>query len=64
MKLTHDEVRLLARTVGLAIPDEDLENVRIRLEALFAAMQGIEAELGGAMDAVEPVPPVFPHEDF
>jgi hypothetical protein len=59
MKLTHDEVRLLARTVRLDIPDEDIENVTLRLSALFAAMQTIEAELGPAMDAVDPVPPVI-----
>ena len=63
MRLTHDEVRLLARTVRLEIPDEDIENVTLRLSALFAAMETIEAELGAAMDAVDPVPPVYPHED-
>jgi len=63
MRLTHDEVRLLARTVRLEIPDEDIENVTLRLSALFAAMETIEAELCAAMDAVDPVPPVYPHED-
>lgn len=64
MKLTHEEVRVLARTVGLEIPDEDIANVTLRLSALFSAMQTIEAELGSAMDAVDPVPPVYPHEEF
>jgi len=27
-------------------------------------MENIEAELGEAMNAVEPLPPVFPREDF
>lgn len=64
MKLSPDDVRFLGRTVGLAIPDEDLANVTLRLEALFAAMERLEAELGEAMDQVEPIPPVFPREDF
>jgi len=28
------------------------------------SMEQIEAELGAEMDGVEPVPPVFPREDF
>ncbi len=64
MKFTREEVRVLAGAIGLDIPDEDIENVALRLSALFAAMQSVEAELGGAMDAVDPIPPVFPHEDF
>lgn len=64
MKLTHGEVRMLARTVGLDIPDEDIEDVTLRVSALFAAMESIEGELGDAMDAVDPVPPVYPQEEF
>lgn len=64
MKLTENDVRVLARTVDLEIPDEDIANVATRLSALFAAMQRIEAELGTAMDEVDPVPPVYPHEEF
>jgi len=64
MKLTHEDVRTLAHAVRLDIPDEDIENVTLRLSALFDAMQAIEAELGAALDAVDPVPPVYPHEDF
>ena len=64
MKLTHDDVRFLGRTVGLQIPNEDIANVTLRLEALFSAMEAVEAELGSAMDEVEPLPPVFPREDF
>jgi len=55
---------LLARTVDLDIPEEDLDNVTIRLSALFSAMESIELELGAEMDEVDPVPPVFPHEDW
>ncbi len=64
MKLTTDEVRTLAAAVGLEIPDGDLTNVTIRVSALLSAMAAMERELGNAMDAVEPIPPVFPFEDF
>lgn len=64
MKLTSEQVKLLAATVGLRLPEQDLDNVAIRVEALLSAMEQIEAELGEEMNAVEPVPPVFPREDF
>ena len=62
MKLTREQVKTLAATVDLQIPDQDLDNVTIRVSALLSAMEAIEKELGEEMDAVEPVPPVFPRE--
>jgi hypothetical protein len=56
-------VKTLAAAVSLQIPEEDLDNVTIRLGSLLAEMESIEAELGAEMDRVEPVPPVFPRED-
>jgi hypothetical protein len=64
MKLTREQTRTLAAAVGLDIPDADLENVTLRTSALLASMARMEAELGAEMDAVEPLPPVFPREDF
>lgn len=64
MKLTRDQTRVLAAAAGLEIPEEDLDNVTFRVSALLESMAQIEAELGEEMDAVEPVPPVFPREDF
>jgi hypothetical protein len=64
MKLTRDQVKVLAAAVNLEIPEPDLDNVTIRVAALLSAMENIEAELGQEMDAVEPLPPVFPREDF
>ena len=64
MKLTRDQVKALATAVDLQIPEKDLDNVTIRVSALLSAMENIEAELGEAMNAVEPLPPVFPREDF
>jgi hypothetical protein len=64
MTLTRDQVKVLAAAVNLEIPEPDLDNVTIRVAALLSAMENIEAELGQEMDAVEPLPPVFPREDF
>ena len=64
MKLSRDQVKALATAVDLQIPEKDLDNVTIRVSALLSAMENIEAELGQDMDAVEPLPPVFPREDF
>lgn len=62
--LTREQTLALARIADLDIPDEDLDNVTLRLSALLESMSEIEAELGAEMDAVEPLPPVFPREDF
>jgi len=64
MTLTREQVMVLAAAVNLDIPDQDLDNVTIRVAALLSAMENIEAELGQEMDVVEPLPPVFPREDF
>lgn len=62
--LTREQTQALALIAGLDIPEQDLDNVTLRLSALLESMDGIEAELGAEMDAVEPLPPVFPREDF
>lgn len=64
MSLTRDQVKALAAAVNLEIPDKDLDNVTIRVASLLSAMEKIEAELGEEMNSVEPLPPVFPREDF
>lgn len=62
--LTREQTQALALIAGLDIPEQDLDNVTLRLSALLDSMDEIEAELGAEMDAVEPLPPVFPREDF
>jgi hypothetical protein len=62
--LTREQTQALALIAGLDIPEQDLDNVTLRLSALLDSMAEIEAELGAEMDAVEPLPPVFPREDF
>lgn len=63
MKVDREQLKALAAAAGLEIPEADFENVRIRVQSLLTAMEAIEAELGERMDAVEPLPPVFPREE-
>jgi hypothetical protein len=62
--LKREQTQALALIAGLNIPEGDLDNVTLRLSALLESMEELETELGTEMDAVEPLPPVFPEEDF
>ena len=64
MELTTEQLRAMAGAIGLDIPEADRENVRLRLSTLLSEMEIIERELGRTMDRTEPVPPVYPHEEF
>lgn len=64
MELSNDDVRNLAKTIDLEIPESDLNTVALRLSSLLSLMADIEAELGDEMDTVDPVPPVYPRETF
>ena len=64
MELTTEQLRAMAGAIGLDIPEADRENVRLRLSTLLSEMEIIERELGREMDRTEPVPPVYPHEEF
>jgi len=64
MELDSAQVRSMGKLIGLDIPESDLEAVTIRLSELLSAMDDIERELGAEMDQVEPIPPVFPREDW
>jgi len=64
MDIDKEQLLAMARAVSLDIPERDVENVRLRLSGLLTEMEAIERELGAAMDAVEPVPPVYPREEF
>lgn len=64
MGLTTEQVRQMAGVVRLDIPEPDINDVTIRLAALLGCMEEIDRELGPRLETVDPVPPVFPHEDF
>jgi hypothetical protein len=54
----------MAATVGLAIPEDDLDEVAVRLSGLLDDMDRIEDQLGQRLNAVDPIPPVYPREEF
>jgi Asp-tRNA(Asn)/Glu-tRNA(Gln) amidotransferase C subunit len=64
MELTKDDVRNLAKTINLDIPEDDLNTVALRLSSALSLMELIEAEMGKEMDKVDPIPPVYPREEF
>jgi hypothetical protein len=64
MELSVEQIRVLSEMQGLKVPEGDLENIAIRLSAWLTAMEQIEAEMGAQINAAEPIPPVFPREEF
>lgn len=60
MTLSHDDIRVMARAVGLTLPDSDLADVAARTNALLQAVADVEAAFGDQFDAYEPIPPVLP----
>ena len=65
MRFSKDDIRIMARAVNLEITDEsDLNVMAIRLSSLLDAMEKIEEEIGEEMNGIDPVPPVYPREEF
>ena len=64
MHVSIEQLRVLTALQGLKIPEEDFESIEIRLSTWLTAMEQIEAELGPQINATEPIPPVFPREEF
>lgn len=64
MELTKKQVLEMAKAVRLEIPDEEIEAVIFRLSGFLTAMEDIERDLGDELAKVDPIPPVYPHEEF
>lgn len=64
MDISKDDIRNLAKTIDLDIPDADLNTVALRLSGLLALMKEVEKDLGDEMDRIDPIPPVYPREEF
>lgn len=62
MKVTSDTVRALLALQELEVPEDELDNITTRLATWLEAMDAVEAELGPLLNQVDPIPPVFPHE--
>ena len=64
MELTKKQVLEMAKAVRLEIPDDEIEAVIFRLSGFLTAMEEIERDLGDELIKVDPIPPVYPHEEF
>lgn len=64
MELTIEQIRVLSELQGLKLPEKELNNIALRLSTWLTAMEQIEIEMGDQMNAVDPIPPVFPREEF
>jgi len=65
MDVSIDQLKVLLDLQGMKqVPDEDMENIALRLTTWLTAMEKIEAEMGAEINAAEPIPPVFPREEF
>jgi len=62
--VTEDYVRAALALQGIPVPEEEIGNVVLRFSLWMKAFNEIENALGTRMDDVDPVPPVYPHEDF
>ncbi|WP_414474527.1 hypothetical protein [Microvirga sp. M2] len=62
--MSIDQLRVLTQLQGLNVPEEDFESIAIRLSTWLTAMEDIEAELRPLINAAEPIPPVYPREEF
>lgn len=63
-QVSEDYVRSALALQGIPVPKEELQNVFLRLSLWMKAFNEIEAALGEQMNDVDPIPPVYPHEDF
>lgn len=59
-ELDDDEIRALARAVGLDISDSDITDVGFSLNAILEAVDGIDVE---GLDDVEPVPIIIQNRE-
>ena len=64
MLVTEDYIHAGLALQGLQVPESEIRNIYLRLSLWLRAFDEIEAAIGDRMDGVDPVPPVFPHEDF
>lgn len=64
MKVTTDTVRALLAMQQLEVPEAEIDNITTRLATWLQAMDEVEAEMGHLLDQEDPIPPVFPREEY
>ncbi|MCJ8142578.1 hypothetical protein MKI84_06575 [Ancylobacter sp. A5.8] len=63
-EVSEDYVRAALALQGVPVPEDEIRNVYLRLSLWMKALNEIEAVIGPQMDDVDPIPPVYPHEEF
>jgi len=64
IEVTEDYVRAALALQDIPVPEEEMHNVYLRLSLWMKAFNEIEAAIGVQMDDTDPIPPVYPHEEF
>lgn len=64
MNIDREHIRLLTGMQGITVPDSELDSIAIRLTTWLSALEEIEKEIGPQINAAEPIPPVYPREEF
>ncbi|MCK0207504.1 hypothetical protein MWN33_05595 [Starkeya koreensis] len=63
-EVSEEYVRAALAFQGVPVPPDELRNVHLRLSLWMKALNEIEAVLGEQMNDVDPIPPVYPQEEF
>jgi hypothetical protein len=64
MHVTEDYVRSMLALQGVPVPEHEIPNIMLRFSLWMKAFNEIENALGDRMNDVDPIPPVYPHEEF
>ncbi len=64
MQATKERVQAMLELQGVPVPDDEIDDVVLRFSTWMAAFEEIEDELGDEMNDCDPIPPVYPREDF
>ena len=64
MHVTEEYVRSMLALQGIPVPEDEIPNIVLRFSLWMKAFNEIETALGARMNDVDPIPPVYPHEEF
>ena len=62
--MTREQAQAMLKVIGLEVPESELDDIVKRVDSLLGVMEEVEAKLGERLNEVDPIPPVFPREDF
>jgi hypothetical protein len=64
MNVTEEYVRSTLALQGIPVRENEIPNIVLRFSLWMKAFNEVESALGLQMNDVDPIPPVYPHEDF